>query len=351
MGSDSLAKSGRGKLAWGILGTGGIARTFARDLSQSKTGQLLAVGSRTAEAAARFADEFAIPRRYDSYEAMLRDPEVEAVYISLPNHLHAQWVVKCAQAGKQILCEKPLATNVGEAMVAIEAARAHNVFLMEAFMYRCHPQTAKLVELIREKAIGEVRVIQAHFSYNLGGLHLENIRQQNQSAGGSIMDVGCYCASMARLIAGAATGQDFAEPLEIKAVAHIGEKSRVDEWSTAASRFPGGIVANLTCGTQVNVDNTLRIWGSEGHILVPQPWKPQREGNRILVYREAKQQTEEIVVGADVPLYAVEADTVAAQIANRQALPPAMTWADSLGNMRMLDYWRKEIGLVFDNER
>ena len=226
-GSDP-SPNGQGKLAWGILGTGGIARTFARALATSNTGALLAVGSRTADSAERFGAEFAIPRRYASYEALLADPDVQAVYISLPNHLHALWTIRCAEAGKHILCEKPLATNYGEAMTAVEAARQHDVFLMEAFMYRCHPQTARLVELLREKVIGDVRVIQAHFSFNMHGPRHENIRQQNAAAGGGIMDVGCYCASMARLVAGAALGQPFADPLQVKAL-----------W-THRQREPGG---------------------------------------------------------------------------------------------------------------
>ena len=341
------------KLAWGILGTGRIAHTFARGLATSQTGRLVAVGSRTLEAANRFGDEFAVPRRYASYEALLADPEVEAVYISLPNHLHALWTIRCAEAGKHVLCEKPLATNYAEAMVAVEAARRHDVFLMEAFMYRCHPQTAQIVELLRSRAIGDVRVIQAHFSFNMKGARPENIRQQNAAAGGGIMDVGCYTASLARLVAGAALGQDFADPIEVKPVGHIGASSQVDEWSTAALRFPGDIVANLTCGIQVSVDPALRIWGSEGHIVVPNPWFPGREGteSKILVYRDGQQEPEVVAVDTSRPLYSVEADTVAAHILARQAPSPCMTWADSLGNMRTLDQWRKGIGLTFANEQ
>ncbi|HEX9597610.1 MAG TPA: Gfo/Idh/MocA family oxidoreductase, partial [Anaerolineales bacterium] len=149
-------------LAWGILGTGKIAGTFARQLPGSQTSKLLGVASRNLESAARFAAAYAVPRPYDSYDALLADPEIDAVYISLPNHLHARWTVRCAEAGKHILCEKPLATNYAEAMTAVEAARANGVFLMEAFMYRCHPQTAKLVELVSSGAIGEVRLIQAN---------------------------------------------------------------------------------------------------------------------------------------------------------------------------------------------
>src|SRR3989441_11413524 len=148
-------------LTWGILGTGGIARTFAEGIAASETGTLIAVGSRAQETADRFAHTYGVARRYTSYEALLADPDVQAVYIALPNHLHATWTIRCAQAGKHILCEKPLTTNYGEAMTVVEEVRRCDVFLMEAFMYRCHPQTARLTQLIDEGVIGEVRLIES----------------------------------------------------------------------------------------------------------------------------------------------------------------------------------------------
>jgi len=353
------------RLAWGILGTGHIARIFARGVQGSQTGKLVAVGSRSEASARGFAEAFDMPRWHASYDALLADPEVEAVYIALPNHLHARWTVRAAEAGKHILCEKPLATNHAEAMTAINAAREHDVFLMEAFMYRCHPQTARLVELIRSGAIGQVRLIQAHFAYDMKGPR-ENVRQQNAASGGAIMDVGCYTASMARLVAGAAIGEPFSNPIiahdgyrsrmALKAEGYINPDSRVDEWSMAVARFPGDILASLTTGIQVQVDDALRIWGSDGHIIVPNPWKPSdppdRGEGRILLYRQGEQAPREIEVSAGgVPLYGIEADAVARYIPDRQAQSPCMSWADSLGNMLTLDTWRQEIGLVFDSER
>src|SRR5580692_1337614 len=144
-------------LSWGILGTGRIAGIFARQLSQSKTGKLAAVGSRSQASAEKFSAEFGAPRGYATYEALLADSAVQAVYIATPHTLHAEWCLRAAAAGKHILCEKPLTLNHTEALAVVEAARKHDVFLMEAFMYRCHPQTAKLIELLRKKVIGEVR--------------------------------------------------------------------------------------------------------------------------------------------------------------------------------------------------
>ncbi|HZO88729.1 MAG TPA: Gfo/Idh/MocA family oxidoreductase [Chthonomonadaceae bacterium] len=330
------------KLKWGIMGTGRIAQTFAKGIAGSQTGELVAVGSRAQETADRFGAEFNVPRRHASYAALVADPEVEAIYISLPNHLHAEWTIRCAEAGKHILCEKPLTVNHAEAVQVIEAVRKHDVFMMEAFMYRCHPQTARLKQLIDEKAIGDVRLIQSNFSYNMGPQY-DNIRLSNPAAGGGIMDVGCYTTSMARLIAGS-------EPEVVVGVAHIGPISRVDEQATASLKFPGGIVANLACGTQVSVDSELRIWGSAGHIRVPNPWFPGESDNKILLQKAGEAAPTEIMVEGGAGLYSIEADTVARYLDARQAPPPCMTWEDSLGNMAVLDAWRQCVGLVFDVE-
>jgi predicted dehydrogenase/aryl-alcohol dehydrogenase-like predicted oxidoreductase len=340
------------QVAWGIMGTGRIARTFAKGVAESATGTLLAVGSRTRESAERFGEELGVPRRYASYEALLADADVRAVYIATPHPAHAEWAIKAAEAGKHILCEKPLALNHPEAMAVVEAARRHDVFLMEAFMYRCHPQTAKLVELIRAGAIGEVRVIQAAFSFHTGSN--PGGRLLNQAlGGGGILDVGCYCISLARLIAGAAVGKDFAEPDEVVGVARLGEVSRVDEWAIAALKFPGGILAQLQTGVQLQAENNARIYGSEGAIFVPEPWTPGRGDSapKIVVRRRGEAEPREIAVEAGGNLYGIEADTVAANLGRRQASPPAMTPDDSLGNMRTLDRWRAAVGLTYDLEK
>jgi predicted dehydrogenase/aryl-alcohol dehydrogenase-like predicted oxidoreductase len=337
-------------LRWGIIGTGRIAHTFAEGLARSQTGKLVAIGSRSQESADRFGAEFGVPNCHGSYDALLADSAVEAVYISTPHPFHAQWAIRAAEAGKHILCEKPLTINQAEAMAVVEAAREHDVFLMEAFMYRCHPQTAKLVELIRSGVIGEVGVIQATFSFR-AGFNPESRLFKQSLGGGGILDVGCYCTSMARLIAGAATGKDFAEPVEVKGTGQLGE-SGIDDYAIASVKFPNGILAQLAAGVHLSHENVVRIFGSEGWICVPTPWMPSREGQptTIAVHRAGKER-EEIVVESDRRLYTIEADTVAANIARRQAPPPAMTWDDTLGNMRTLDAWRASIGLVYDLEK
>jgi predicted dehydrogenase len=324
-------------LRWGILGTGAIARKFAHGLKESRTGQLAAVGSRSPLTLAPFLKDFPA-RGHASYEALLADPGVDAVYISTPHPLHAEWAIRTAQAGKHILCEKPIAMNAAEAARIVDAAHKAGVFLMEAFMYRCHPQTARLLELIRAGRIGAVRLVQAEFSFRAQWDPKGRLLNRDLGGGG-ILDVGCYCVSMARLIAGA-------EPVEIKALAQIGDTG-VDELAVAVLKFPNGMLAQLATGVRVSLSNAVRISGDEGAIVVPSPWAVNRErGDSDLWLRREGQPVEEIKTYTDRGIYAVEADAVAESIAAGQS--PAMSWADSLGNMRALDRWREEIGLRYD---
>ncbi len=340
------------KLRWGILGAGHIAGEFADGVSESETGTLLAVASRTQESADRFADRYRISRRYVGYQALLDDPEIDAVYIATLHPMHAEWAIKAAESGKHILVEKPIGMNAFEAAAILDAAQANDVFLMEAFMYRCHPQTLRLAEMIREKVIGDVQLIQASFSYH-GGENLESRAYAEALGGGGILDVGCYPASAARLIAGAAQGKSFAEPTELKAVGHLGETG-VDYWSSAVAKFPGNIIAELTTGVGMQLPDAsgIKVYGTKGYIIVPNPWIPSRWNRnpgeiRLRLYSEKTEQV--ILVQADKDLYTYEADMVGHHIAGRQA--PAMSWDDTLGNMRLLDRWRREIGLLYHQEK
>jgi predicted dehydrogenase len=216
---------------------------------------------------------------------------------------------------------------------------------MEAFAYRCHPQTAKLVALLRGGAIGEVRMVEAAFGYDAGPAP-GNYLFARELAGGAILDVGCYTTSMARLVAGVATGAGAAEPTAVGGAGLIGDTG-VDHYAAAALRFPGGIVASLTCGMQVNLGGVLRVYGSGGTIVVPSPWLPGLGGrpSRIRVEPRGAEPLEHLVEpGAD--LYAIEADAVAGYVDGGEA--PTMPWRDSLGNMTTLDKWRESIGLVYD---
>lgn len=342
------------KVRWGILATGAIAKAFARGLQQSKTGELVAVGSRTQAKADEFAAAFGGPKAHGSYEALLADPNVQAVYVSTPHPQHTEWAVKAAKAGKHVLVEKPMGINQFDAQVMQDAAATHGVFLMEAYMYRCHPQTAKLVELLREKAIGEVRVIQATFSFH-AGFNPESRLWNSALAGGGILDVGGYTTSITRLIAGAALGQPFADPLSVSGAGNLHPETGVDQWAVATLAFPGGIVATCATGVGVNQENVVRIFGSEGSILLPNPYVASREGGcngKIIVSRKGEP-VREIEVPSDVTSFALEADACGRAIlaGQRQADAPAMSWNDTLGNLRTQDLWRAAIGLAYPREK
>ncbi len=341
---------------WGVLGTGAIAKAFAHGLKQSNTGKLFAVGSRSQESADKFGNEHGVERRYGSYEALLADPQVQAVYVCTPHPLHAQWAIRAIEAGKHVLLEKPFAVNQWEAMAVVDAAKVHKRLVMEAFMYRCHPQTAKLVELIGQKLIGEVRVISATFSFQ-AGFNPEGRLFKNSLAGGGIMDVGCYTVSISRLIAGAALGKPFADPVDVKGAAHLGQTG-VDEWAIGTLMFEaphGAILAQIATGVGVQQDNTLRIYGSEGRIMVPNPFVANRQNSdsgKIIVQPKGKE-AQEIVIEAPATSFALEADFAGeAILAGRlEASPPAMTPMDTLGNMRTLDRWRDAVGLQYEMEK
>jgi predicted dehydrogenase len=170
--------------------------------------------------------------------------------------------------------------------------------------------------------------------------------------GVGILDVGCYCISMVRLVAGVATGKDFAEPVEVSGSAHLGETG-VDEWAIGSLRFPGDILAQVTTAVQVSPDNVLRIFGSEGTVIIPTPWAPSRDGgaSRLTIHRRGENEPQEILIDTAKGLFTIEADTVAEYLDRRQAVSPAMTWEDTLGNMRTLDRWREAIGLEYGIEK
>jgi predicted dehydrogenase/aryl-alcohol dehydrogenase-like predicted oxidoreductase len=342
------------KIRWGLLATGAIARAFARGVKASQTGELVAVGSRSPDKAVAFGAEFGIAACHGSYEALLADPNVEAVYISTPHPQHAEWAIKAAEAGKHVLVEKPAGLNQYELQSMIEAAVANKVFFMEAYMYRCHPQTARLVELLRAKAIGEVSVIQATFSFQ-AGFNADSRIWSNALAGGGILDVGGYTTSIARLVAGAAQGVAFADPVAVTGAGHLHPQTGVDAWAVATLTFPGGIVASLATGVGVNQENVLRIFGTEGSILVPGPYAASREGampGKIIVNRRGEA-PQEITVDSPVTSFALEADVCgrAIRAGRQQPDAPAMTWEDSLGNLRTQDAWRAAIGLTYETEK
>ncbi len=338
------------KLGWGILSTGRIAGVFAQGLARATNSRLVAVGSRTPEAAAKFAAAFGHPRAHGSYAALLADPEVEAVYIAVPHPAHVEWAIRAAEAGKHILCEKPIGLNYAEAMVMAEAARANNVLLTEAFMYRCHPQTAKVVELVKSGAIGEVRLVQATFGFN-APFSADSRLWANALGGGGILDVGCYAVSFSRLIAGAMSGAPFLDPVSVTGAGQLHPESGVDVVAAATLKFANGLVAQVATSVGLSQDNSARIYGTAGMIVVPSPWIPPSEGGEAKFFLHKDGKVEEITVKTAENLYGLEADAVAAALARGEREVSAMSVADTLGNMAALDAWRAAIGLTYEAEK
>jgi predicted dehydrogenase len=281
-----------------------------------------------------------IPRAHGSYDALFADPDVQAVYVATPHPQHLDCVVRAARAGKHVLCEKPLVMSHAEAAEAIAACRAAGVLLMEAFMYRCHPQTAKIVELVRSGALGRVGLVQATFSFSTA-FDPTNRFFNKALGGGGILDVGCYPVSFARLIAGAAAGEAFLDPVKVTGAVQLHEQTGVDVYAAATLQFASGMIAQVSAGVALYQDSTARIYGSDGWLHVLEPWVPGREGGatKLLLYRGSEPTPREIVVESGEWLYGLEADAFAAALAEGKRDVPQMSTADTLGNMAVLDAW------------
>ncbi|WP_326958933.1 Gfo/Idh/MocA family protein [Amycolatopsis sp. NBC_01286] len=333
-------------LRWGLLAAGTIAAEFAAGVDESKHGVLTAVAARSADRAREFATRFEIPKAYGSYEDLLADPEVDAVYVSTPHPMHREWAIAAAEAGKHVLCEKPLTVTAADAEEVIAAARTHDVFLMEAFMYRLHPQTRRLAELISSGAIGEVRAVDVTFSYASEDGEGGEVARLGDLAlgGGGILDVGCYCTSLARLVAQAALGVDVVEPEEVTGMAKL-SATGVDEYATGLLRLPGDILARLSCGFRLAQEDGIHVYGSRGQLHVPRPaWihALRKPVTSQIVLTPLGGEPQVIEIEASQGLFAREADHVAAHVGDRQA--PELTWAETLANMRTLDRWREAVG-------
>lgn len=306
-------------LRWGILGAANIARQVGPALAAG--GTVVAVASRDEARARDFAATFGIPKIHGSYEALLADDDVDAIYNPLPNRLHAEWTIKAIQAGKHVLCEKPLAVTVDEAQAMIAAAEAAGVVLMEAFMYRFHPQIPTLKAIVEEGEIGELRLIRSTFSFFVK--QPENIRLSAELAGGSLRDVGCYCVNFSRFLAGG-------EPE--RAIATAVFEGGVDTLFAGTLEFPGGVIAQFDSGLRCASRAEAEIVGSRGRIVVPAPWKPDFHRAGFTVETNAGRR--EVVIEEGGNWYEQQAAAFAAAV--RGGTPPPISHADSLGNTRAL---------------
>ncbi|WP_138753144.1 Gfo/Idh/MocA family protein [Paenibacillus sinopodophylli] len=315
------------KLKWGIMGCAGIAkRAVIPGIHLSELNEVAAIASRDEENAKRTAAELNIPVAYGSYEALLADDTIDVIYIPLPNHLHKEWAIRAAEAGKHILCEKPLALTEKEAAEMAEAAAKAGVFLSEAFMYRYHPRYDMIKKIIDEGQIGEVRGIRSAFTFNNAG-HKENVRYRKAWGGGSIYDVGCYPINAARLLLGK-------EPEAVTVQAMFSEQhDYVDMMASGLVEFEGAVSLTFDCGMWAAFRNPLEVLGTEGLIEVPSAYVTPEPGSGNF-YVTAKGERKEIVV-PHVNAYTEQADQLANAINGESSL--LFGASDALANMRVID--------------
>ncbi len=328
-------------LRWGILGCGRIAHKLAHAMQTSSTARLIAIASRDQGRADAFAEDYSLPYAHGSYETLLANPEVEAVYIATVHPEHAEWAIKAAEAGKHILCEKPVTMNTTEAERVVAAARTHDVFFMEAFMYRWHPQFIKLTDMLASGVIGDVFQIEAHFCFK--SERDPDGRLYNKAlGGGALLDIGCYPMSIARRVAGIALGMPFADPTELEGSATFDPETGVDVTSSAVMSYEGKIRVELLCSIQIDKSAELKIYGSKGMLVMHNCFNCEGEIELI----NKPHATPPLPSDTSRPLAIYEVEAVSKYLAEREA--PNMTWGDTLGNMRALDLWREAIGLRYD---
>lgn len=308
------------KLRWGLLSTARINRALIPPLRASPRNELAAVASRGRERAEAYAREWNIPRTFGSYEAMLADPDIDVIYNSLPNNLHAEWTIKAAQAGKHVLCEKPLAIAVEEVDAIAAAIQKAGVVVAEAFMYRHHPQTLKVKEMAESGKIGDLRLVRGSFTFNLA--RPGDVRLDPALGGGCLWDVGCYPISYARTLVGS-------EPVEAFGWQMTGPTG-VDELFAGQLRFPGEVYAQFDCGFCAPYRAHVEIVGHEGTLTVPTPFRPGMKED-VMLTRGDETQT---ISMPGQELYLGEVEDMADAILLGKA--PRVSLADSRGNVASL---------------
>jgi len=327
------ASEGGKRLRWGVLSTANIAREkWIPGVRRAplQRGEVVAIASRDGASAERAASELGIPRAHGSYEDLLADPDVDAVYIPLPNHLHLEWTLAAARAGKHVLCEKPIALSSADAERMVEACDAAGVVLMEAFMYRLHPSWQAVRELLAAGRIGRLQTIQSWFSYFNDDPR--NIRNLPDAGGGALMDIGCYSINLSRMLFGA-------EPERVEAAVLRDPDMEIDVLTSGLLVFPGGGTATFTCSTRSESDQRVHIYGTEGHISVGIPFNipPDRPTHIYVTHGgdpPVAPDTERFTFPTADP-YGVEADAFAAAVLDGAPVP--IPSSDAVANMRVVE--------------
>ena len=316
-------------IRWGILSTAkiGSGRVIPA-MHNSNNGEVAAVASRDYDRAKVFADENSIPTAYGSYEDLLADDTIDAIYIPVPNNMHAEWSIKCAEAGKPTLCEKPLASDADEAQTMVDAFKERNILFAEAFMYRFHPQNQRAQQMVQDGAIGEVQMMSASFSFPIREGNEDNIRLQKHLAGGALMDVGCYCINSMRFIIGE-------EPTRGVAYADFGTLHDVDERISALLEFPSGVLGHLDASLRLQQAHTYEVRGAKGRIQVPESYVPNYQtGESTVIHHWQGDKYEAIEIPATDHYQVMVEDFADALINSR---PPKFDPQDGVENMRVID--------------
>lgn len=315
------------KLKWGIMGCAAIAkRAVIPGVHLSALNEVAAIASRDGDKAKQTAEEMNIPTAYDSYEALLEDDSIDVIYIPLPNHLHKEWTIRAAEAGKHILCEKPLALTEHEAVEMAEAADKGGVLLSEAFMYRYHPRYQTIKDLIASGAIGEVRGIRSAFTFNSSS-NKTNVRYNKDWGGGSIYDVGCYPVNAARLLLGK-------EPKAVTVNALFSpEYGDVDMMASGLVEFEGSIALTFDCGMWAAFRNPLEVLGTDGIIELPSAYlTPTPESGSIFLTSNGERKEIEVPY---VNAYTEQADHLARAIT--EGKPLTFSTSDAINNMKVIE--------------
>lgn len=285
------------KVRWGLLSTANINRRLIPAIRASRRGELVAVASRSEESAAAYAAQWEIPQVFGSYDAMLESGVVDAVYIGLPNHLHAEWSLRAMEAGVHVLCEKPFAISVAEVDAMIAASRRTGCNLAEAFMYRHHPQTKIAGEWVQDGRLGEVSVVRGVFNFDLGG-DRENVRMIPEFGGGSLWDVGCYPMSIAQFLMGG-------PPERVSAVQWSGPTG-IDETFAGQMIYSGARLAQITCAFRTPFFSQAEVIGTQGRLLLTRPFIGMDDGRGMFFYPEEGEVVEVYVPEKELYLGEVE---------------------------------------------
>ena len=311
------------KVSWGILGTAQIAiKKVIPAMLKANFCSIDAIASRDLSQAQFIADQFQLKKAYGSYEAMLLDPTIEAIYIPLPNHLHVEWILKSLAAGKHVLCEKPMGWNLSEVTLMNEELRKYpELRVMEAFMYKFHPQWGKVKSLIASGSIGTLVHVHIHFSY--AQLDPNNIRNQKRMGGGSLLDVGCYGISVARWLF-------EEEPMKVSGLSEYDPKMKTDRLTSGILQFSKGS-ATFTCGTQMERFQVVHVFGSKGKIEIEHPFNClDQEATLILQQGSAIDR----ISFEPVNTYTLQGDHFSKAI--RTLEPSLISFSDSMNNMRVI---------------